>query len=809
MRTRLISSPIAFLAIALLLPLLPGAGGVARAQVGWRPNGFAPGTAGLTVYGTILSDGAGGAFVAWTDYRDGDGDLYVQRYNSLGIAQWTAGGVLVSGAASDQFLPGLVSDGSGGVIVAWDDLRNGNLDIFVRRVDSAGVPQWAADGVALCTAAGSQLGNFAIGLATDGAGGAIVTWKDDRVADRDIYARRVNSAGVAQWAANGVVVCGEGSTQDYPALAADGAGGAILAWEDRRSGTTQIFMQRIDAAGTAQWDADGEVVFDATVSGQFPQVIGDGGTGAIIVRQSVPIQAFGVRAQRVNSSGTPQWAANGVVLSALETGLEYPWAVPDGSGGAIVAWGSGDITANRVNASGVLQWGSTGLSVCSASGSQDAPFVASDDAGGVIVAWRDQRNGNYDVFAQRLNGSGAAQWTADGVAVCNASGTQQSAWATTDGAGGAILVWDDRRTSFDAMIHRVLPNGLTADFIALLTAVVDLPDDQGGWARLDVYGAPADAGYAGVTGYNVWRLVPALATARLEPACRVDRGELGARGLARCERGPAWLAPAEAEDVGFPAGTWESMGFHAATQSASYLLAAPTRDDFTGGAPTDETYVVSVHSATPWLYYVTDAASGHSLDNLAPAMPLNLAGTFQGPSTVELAWDPNPEGDLSHYAVYEGSDPDFVPSAGNRIGTPVSPAFTDDSFGPTSHYKVSAIDIHGNESGSATLGPGQVTDVPAAGAPAASYLGHAAPNPFRDVATIEIGLSRAGPAVLRVADLGGRLVRALRAGPLPAGVHRLKWDGRDGSGVRVRSGLYLVSLDSPGVSRSLKLLLVE
>src|SRR5216117_3092139 len=81
-------------------------------------------------------------------------------------------------AAADQRFPTIVSDGAGGAIVTWTDQRDTiatGSDIYAQRVNAAGVPQWAANGVALCTAANDQV---APTIASDGAGGAIATWTD-------------------------------------------------------------------------------------------------------------------------------------------------------------------------------------------------------------------------------------------------------------------------------------------------------------------------------------------------------------------------------------------------------------------------------------------------------------------------------------------------------------------------------------------------------------------------------------------------------------------------------------------------------
>ncbi len=53
------------------------------------------------------------------------------------------------------------------------------------------------------------------------------------------------------------------------------------------------------------------------------------------------------------------------------------------------------------------------------------PTIVSDGAGGAIVTWKDHRSGtSYDIYAQRISAGGTVQWTANGVALCTATGDQ-------------------------------------------------------------------------------------------------------------------------------------------------------------------------------------------------------------------------------------------------------------------------------------------------------------------------------------------------------------------------------------------------
>jgi hypothetical protein len=338
--------------------------------------------------------------------------------------------------SDDQRFPAIVSDGSGGAIITWEVYRSGtNYDIYAQRLDSSGIPQWTANGVAICTAFDDQYDPV---IVTDGSGGAIITWEDYRSGGTysDIYAQRVDPAGVPQWTANGVAICTASYDQEYHDIASDGSGGAIITWEDERSGGTysDIYAQWVDSSGVPQWTNNGVAVSTAFDDQWDPVIVSDGAGGAIITWWDYRSGTnFDIYAQRVNPAGTPQWAANGVTVCTASYDQEYPAVLSDGSGGAIIAWEDyrnggtySDIYAQRVNPAGLPQWTANGVAICTASDHQDQLGVVTDGSGGAIITWEDYRGGSsYDIYAQRVNPSGVPQWTANGVAICTASYDQE------------------------------------------------------------------------------------------------------------------------------------------------------------------------------------------------------------------------------------------------------------------------------------------------------------------------------------------------------------------------------------------------
>ena len=483
--------------------------GVAHAQ--WNTCGAALCTNPRDQYLPVAaSDGAGGTIIAWADHRSSTATgtsrwlIYSQRLDNLGMPKWAIDGVKVAPDSAvadtlfDQENPAIVADGSGGAYIAWvDKHRYPSTDIYLQHIDSNGAPAWATldGGLAVTRAAHVQQNPT---LVTDGAGGVIVVWQGSTGSSFDIYAQRVNPAGVLQWAGGlptaSVAVCAARNSQFRPRAIPDGASGAIIVWYDERlvvgiSGGQDLFAQRLDGTGAPLWTLNGVPVFGTATSSfagdqRFPELISDGAGGAIITCESGSFttdHGYEIAAQRLNTLGAQQWTASGAIVCSASFDQRYPNLTTDGSGGAIIAWHDyrkganldSDIYAQRVNASGVLQWAgglpTGGVAVCTSIYNQSFPNVVTDGLGGAIIVWYDERGATPNLFAQRLDPLGAAQWTAGGVGIC---GTPYGTYAHStfaDGVGGAIVAWQDgRSTNTDVYAARVtFGGGLGAPAFAL------------------------------------------------------------------------------------------------------------------------------------------------------------------------------------------------------------------------------------------------------------------------------------------------------------------------------------------------------
>jgi len=431
--------------------------------------------------------------IAWRDYRNEPilgGDIYAQKIKiSDGTPLWSTEGIKVNTEGGVQINPCIAADGNGGAILAWQKNNGGagEWDIFSQRIDSDGKTTWGVDELSISVSANAQEYPKAV---PDGTGGVIIAWHDGQIfGTTQIYAQRIDASGTILWLDGGALVTSANTVNGSMDLIYDKAGGVIVAWVDIRGEDEDIYCQRLDGSGNRFWGENDVLLCDADYNQGSPVIVSDDESGAYII-WSDNRAGYGtsdIFAQRVDSGGNKQWIHNGVGIINNYGVQGYHQAISDGKGGAIITWednavaNNADIYTQRVNKLGEVKWDSLGMRVCDVDNNQRLPEIISDGTGGAIISWLDFRYYNVtgDIYAQKIDSSGAIQWVPDGVAISTAENSQSELAIITDNLGGAILGWADRRYSPDYYIYaqRIIENGTIGGVTHVGTAPSLLPED--------------------------------------------------------------------------------------------------------------------------------------------------------------------------------------------------------------------------------------------------------------------------------------------------------------------------------------------
>ncbi|MCZ7556419.1 MAG: choice-of-anchor D domain-containing protein [Bacteroidia bacterium] len=433
----------------------------------------------------LVSDGKGGAIICWADERAAAGviKVYAQRIDKDGIVRWPVNGVVISPALSKQLKPEIIADGAGGAIIVWTDTRNINTDIFAQRIDSSGNVLWTAEGVPVATGSSEQMDPQ---LASDGQQGAIVTWSahTNTAQDGHIFAQRIDSNGNQLWSPE-LTLSFSDQFESRPSIASDGNGGAYIAWVFYNNAAYDVYMQRVTSGGAQMWTNGGVGIAIDGGPQDSPMLVADGTGKAFLAYYdwnsgSRPTLHVAV----VNPDSTK---AASLRVTSSSGGQTNPQLSNIGPGLLGIAWEDGRVSgktrayAQIIDNTGKKSWAADGVAVTNRAGSHATPFVIPDGNGGIIVSWEDQTTSiiESDIFAQRISSAGALLWSNAGVAVGTAGRMQTYPWMCSDGAGGAIIAWEDYRLSFsnpDIYASRILADGsfpLEAPTLALSSRMVD------------------------------------------------------------------------------------------------------------------------------------------------------------------------------------------------------------------------------------------------------------------------------------------------------------------------------------------------
>ncbi len=375
---------------------------------GWEnPNGFSISTAsGSQNTPQIAADGYEGAIITWNDYRNGtDCDVYAQGIDNVGDVRWDTDGILISGGIGDQIQPKIVKDQNYGAYILWADFRNGtDYNLYLQKISYGGVLQYTEGGKSICTESGNQENAQ---IAEDGTGGALMVWQDYRSGlGTDIYAQSISWEDNLLFAANGAPVCTASGEQTAPKIISDSWGGSIIVWEDERNSFMSgkdIYAQALDANGNIRWQANGIPISTAGGDQSNVQIVPDQYGGAFICWQSViPYSGYiAIMVQAVDSTGQIKWDSNGVCIST-------------------------STYTDQIN-----------------------PVMAVGNMPGkAFIAWEDYRNGDADIFAQEIDNSESRMWSfGSGLSVCTASSQQTTPQIVSDNSGNAIITWTDYRSN--------------------------------------------------------------------------------------------------------------------------------------------------------------------------------------------------------------------------------------------------------------------------------------------------------------------------------------------------------------------------
>lgn len=386
----------------------------------------------------VSSNGAD-YFVLWTEGDGGSNpfDIYGLVVGADGDHSTVP--ISICSASGNQNSVVVTANDSGSWLVVWLDTRSGTNDVYGALVDSFGMVQTVADGVAICAATGSQSSPTVASVGNEW----LVAWSDPRTASGDIYGATIDSSGAPQQT-DGFIICTATGQQRLPVAQGNGTSYYVI-WEDKRTSSFgDVYGNLVSTSGTVA-DTSGTAICTAADTQTALQLASTGTEWLAAWHDKRTLDSLNhdIYGRTIDGGGTP---GTEFVIVDDPSNQTYPSLASNGTD-YFVAWtdarfsNDGDIFGTLISQSGIVAT-ADGAVICDASDSTQIRQVANSGENWMVI-WKDERTGDGNVYGAIVDSSGNSS-PVDGFALTSDVNDQYAAQLAGNGTNW-LVCWIDAR----------------------------------------------------------------------------------------------------------------------------------------------------------------------------------------------------------------------------------------------------------------------------------------------------------------------------------------------------------------------------
>ena len=279
----------------------------------------------------IAADGQGNAIAVW---EQDDGTNYDIAATTYTAADGWGTPKTVDNSTSGElvFSPEVAVYSGGNAIAAWEQEDDANYSIYAKTY-SADSGTWESSATLLENGDAGDADNPQI--AVDGAGNALAVWYQDDGTNDSIYANRY-SADSGTWDSSAALLeNGDAGDADDPQISVDGAGNALAVWHQDDGTNDSIYANRY-SADSGTWDSSAALLENGDAGdADDPQISVDGAGNAIVVWEQDDGTTDNVRA--ISYTASNGWSTAATLESSDDGASDVQVAVSS-AGNAVAVW---------------------------------------------------------------------------------------------------------------------------------------------------------------------------------------------------------------------------------------------------------------------------------------------------------------------------------------------------------------------------------------------------------------------------------------------------------------------------------------
>jgi len=392
-----------------------------------------------------------GYIVVWVDERNGNLDIYAQMFdantNPIGSNFQVNTGTDTL-AQSFPFVTGNISD----AVVAFQDEKIGECDVYFQRYDSAGVSQ-GPNTIVTNNLFGAHQIFSAISIPYNGE--FVVIWQDLREYNWDIFIQRIDTSG--SLLSNNILVNDDllSNEQILPSIAKDTSGNFVSVWMDSRDNNWDIYGEVFDAYGNSIGN-NFRINEDTLKNDQFFPDCEKNINGGFIVTWN---DLNNILARKYDDNGNP--LGNSFKVNDDTIPGFCPSITISHNGSFLITYTAGwHIYASMFDSFAIPARPTFRVDDDSTLSEKFSPDIRIDESGDFVITWEDLRNTEPDIYAQRFDSSGNPIESNFKVSD-NGWGTEQYLPSVAVSPQGKfVIAWiDDRDGDLNIYAQRYLSDG--------------------------------------------------------------------------------------------------------------------------------------------------------------------------------------------------------------------------------------------------------------------------------------------------------------------------------------------------------------
>jgi len=205
--------------------------------------------------------GVATSVIAWEDDRNGNYDIYAQLIDENRNKLWS-NDLQITSSSSDEYSVDVEINSNDEIIFTWTNSEASNSNIYIAKYDILGNPLWPEN----IPVAASSINEYFSKIKIDSSNNIYISWEEEDAGLLDVALAKFDSDANPVW--NILLDTSNESYKQYDPSLAISSSYIYVSWTDQRELNNDIYVQKFDFSGNPEWSEDARINVNTGVTSQ-------------------------------------------------------------------------------------------------------------------------------------------------------------------------------------------------------------------------------------------------------------------------------------------------------------------------------------------------------------------------------------------------------------------------------------------------------------------------------------------------------------------------------------------------------------